>query len=439
VRTPLAALIYLACVAIPFLYPWDGVGLYMLIAAVRPQNITWGLELAGGRYSIVCMGAIMVGWGLRVLGLGGGRGSFFPRWGPFHLLLILFTAQCLVSRFFAVDPVAAHIQFMMILIPIVMSLVTVQVLRTEEQLYRASWFLTIGLGFLGWWSFYLAHFTSAYEERSDGEITGPGGMLVDRNDFSMGLNMALPLLFFMGISAKRRWVRVLSIVSMGPATAIVIESGSRGAFLGLAAVGSYILYKMHHKRWVLGLAFVGLIGALSVVPPEYYERVTGIASAASTDSSAQGRLNSWGAAIEMARDKPLTGVGLGCFTVDYFRYAPDATFAVVAHNSFFQMLGTAGIPGAVLWLWIVARMWFLLGRLERRLRAVRLSWSRLHYMVLALRTSHVGYVVCGTFLSMEDLEFFYYEIGLTAALALIVGERVTAVEKELKAAQPQRS
>lgn len=412
-RAPVAGLIYLACLIVPLLRPADGIGLYMLLAAVRPQNITYGLDLAGGRYSIVCLGMIFIGWGIRMA-------TLKPRLGPFIALLPIFVVQLLVSRIFALDAYAAQAQFMMMFIPILFALVIGQVVRGEEQVARVLWFLAFGLGFLGYWAFWKYHFTNYYEIENEGEIVGPGGMLIDRNDFGLGLNMGLPIIFFCGLSAKKWWAKALTIASCGPSAIIVLETGSRGAFLGLAAIGSYILYKMHHKRWVMGLAVVAMVGGLMVLPPEYIDRLTGITTAAQEDSSAQGRLTSWAASIEMAKQRPFTGVGLGCFTVDYFTYAPDAEEAFVAHNSFFQILGTAGIPAAVLWVILMVRMWQVLSRDERRLRAARMKGSRLHYLVLALKTSLIAYAVSGFFLSMEDLEFFYYELGLTAALSLAV-------------------
>jgi putative inorganic carbon (hco3(-)) transporter len=424
VRYPIAGIIYLACVVVPLLRPWDGIGLYMLIAAIRPQNITYGLEVAGGRYSILTLGFILIGWAIRIPVLK-------PRWGAFHLLIILFAIQLLISRSFALDAFAAHEQFMMMFIPMVVSLIIVQVVKDESHVYRAMWFFAIGLGFLGYHAFWKAHFTNLYcIENDDCEIMGPGGMLVDRNDFALGLNMVIPILFYLALSSKRLWVKIFGVISMGPATIIVLESGSRGGFLGLAGVGCYILYKMHHKRWVLGLAVVAAIGGLMVLPPEYIDRLLGITSAAAEDSSAQGRLISWNAAIEMARQHPFTGVGLGCFTVDYFRYSPDASEAFVAHSSFFQILGTAGVTGAFLWVAIVIRMWQVLGQLERMLRINRMKGTRLHYMVLGLRTSLIAYVISGAFLSMEDLEFFYYEVGLAASLDLAVRAAIRKKKRE---------
>jgi probable O-glycosylation ligase (exosortase A-associated) len=408
---------------VPLIRPADGIGLYMLLAAVRPQNITYGLDVAGGRYSIVTLGCIFVGWALRMA-------TLKPRWGAFHLVLPVFVLQLLVSRIFALDDFAAKSQFMMMFIPILFAIVIAQVVRTEEQVSRVLWFLAIGLGFLGYWAFWKYHFTNYYNLENDGEIVGPGGMLIDRNDFGLGLNMGLPLIFFCGLSAKRWWAKALTILSAGPSAIVVLETGSRGAFLGLAAVGSYILYKMHHKRWVLALAVVAMIGGLMVIPPEYLERLAGITTAAQEDTSAQGRLVSWAAAIEMARQRPLTGVGLGCFTVDYFSYAPDAEEAFVAHNSFFQILGTAGIPAAILWVLLIVRMWQVLSRCERRLRSARMKGSRLHSMVLALKTSLIAYTITGFFLSMEDLEFFYYELGLTAALDLAVRAELARIKAE---------
>lgn len=408
-RAPLAALIYLASVIVPLVKPSDGVGLYILIAALRPADITYGLWLAGGRYSIVTLGMIMIGWGLRI-------GQLPPRWGTFHLIIILFIIQCTISRAFAIHPLAAKLQYDLMVIPMVVSIIIVQVVRSEEQIYRVLWFAAIGLGFLGSWALWKSHFTDYYEMEADGELMGPGGQLVDRNDFGLGLNMVLPILFYLAMITKRKWAKVLSFVACAPVAITILETGSRGAFLALGAIGVYILYKMHHKKWLWGMAIVAIFGGISVLPPEQIERIRGLSNAAEQDDSAQGRIVSWNAAIEMARQNPLTGVGLGCFTVDFFRYAPDADVALVAHSSFFQILGTAGIPGALLWVTLVVRFWQVTGRLERQLRRVRMKGSRLYYMVLALRTSLIGYVIAGAFLSQEDLEFFYYEVGILASL-----------------------
>jgi len=433
VRAGYAALIYLACLVIPVIKPWDGMGLYIMLAALRPHEITYGLELAGGRYSIVTLALVMVGWALRFK-------QMTPRWGTFHWLLIAFGIQLFISRAYAINDVAAKYQFDLLFIPVVVSMIMVQVIRTEEHVSRVMWFLTVGLGFLGYWAFWKSHFTDYYDLEADGEIMGPGGSLVDRNDFGLGLAATFPLLFFVGLTAKSKLVRIIAIVSMGPTAITALETGSRGAFLATGAVDFYMLYKMHHKRWVIGMAFVGVLVGLSVIPPNFWDRYTSIHQAAAEDDSAQGRIVSWNAAIQMARHKPLTGVGLGCFTVDYFRYAPDSNTPLVAHSSFFQILGTAGIPGAILWVALIVRFWQVTTRLERKLRRARLKGSRLHYLVLALRSSHIAYVIAGMFLSQEDFEFFYFELGILAALDVVVTKRVAERRKELgeldKGSQP---
>ena len=412
-RAPLALLIYLACAVVPMLRPADGIGLYILIAAVRPTNITWGLWLAGGRYSIAVLGMILVAWGLRA-------GKLKPRWGTFNLLLLVFIAQCIISRTFAIDAFAAKLQFDLLVIPMVVSIILVQVVRTEDQIYRTIWFMAIGLGFLGSWALWKSHFTIYYQLEADGELMGPGGQLVDRNDFGLGLNMVVPLLFYLAMITKRIWAKIIAFVSLGPVAITILETGSRGAFLALGAIGVYILYKMHHKKWLWAMTIVAIFGGLSVLPPEQLERIRGLGGAADNDASAQGRIVSWRASMEMARQNPLTGVGLGCFTVDFFRYAPQARVALVAHSSFFQILGTAGYPGAALWVLCLLRFWQVSSRLESQLRRARMKGTRLHYMVLALKTSLIGYVIAGAFLSQEDLEFFYYEVGLVASLDAVV-------------------
>jgi probable O-glycosylation ligase (exosortase A-associated) len=365
---------------------------------------------------------ILVGWAFRF-------GQLKPRWGRFHLLLILFLLQLIISKGFAINAFAAKIQFDMMLVPIVVSIIIVQVVRTEDQIYRVMWFIAFGLGFLGSWALWKSHFTNFYNIEADGELVGPGGQLIDRNDFGLGLNMGLAVVFYLSMITKIKIAKIIAFCSCGPLAITILETGSRGAFLALIAIGLYIMYKLHHKKWLWGIAVVGLIGGISVLPPEQIERISGIKSAASEDTSAQGRITSWKAAIEMARHKPLNGVGLGCFTVDYFRYAPEAEVAFVAHSSFFQILGTAGIPGALLWVMLVVRFWQVCSRLERQVARARLKNTRIHYLVLALKTSHIGYVIAGAFLSMEDCELFYYELGLLASLDVCVQRRLK-IQKE---------
>ncbi len=423
-------LLYVACVVVPIAIVWDGVGLYMLLASLRPQD-TADMSLGGGRYSIIMMGTLLVGWLARIHQLR-------PRKAPLQFLLFLWMGQIIISYIFTTNAAYSTTDaFKGCFLPVAVPFFFIQMLQTRRQVYRAFWFLAAGLAFLGYWAEYLYHFTNYYEMINDnGEMSGPGGQLSDRNDFGLGLNMGLPLAFFLAFAAKRTWVKMLAFVSCAPIAAAILETESRGAAMAMAIIGIYILAKMHHKKWLWALAIVAAVAGLSILSPQQVARLSGIGSAASEDSSAQGRIVSWMAAIEMARQNPLTGVGPGCFTFDQGRYSSarrDSAHALVAHSSFFQTLGEFGIPGAIIWLALIIRTWQVLGHTERKLRHARMKGCREYYMTLALRGSVIGYVIAGAFLSQENLEFWYFDIALTSCLAVLVRKRVA--EKKAKDAR----
>jgi len=134
------------------------------------------------------------------------------------------------------------------------------------------------------------------------------------------------------------------------------------------AVALYILYRLHHKRWIVALTLVGVLAGLSLVPPEFYERIGTVQTAADNDASSRGRINAWHASVAMAQDRPLTGVGVGNFLVHFERYAPDPRDVHVAHSSFFQILGDAGLPGLAVWLSLVGALWFTASKVEKRIQ-----------------------------------------------------------------------
>jgi probable O-glycosylation ligase (exosortase A-associated) len=233
----------------------------------------------------------------------------------------------------------------------------------------------------------------------------------------MMIVMALPFLFILALTTKRFAARMLALAAIAPCALVVIFSLSRGGFLGLAAVGLYILFRLHHKKWLIGLAAVGIMAGLSMVPPEFYARIGTVNHAAEQDASSRGRINAWHAALAMVEDRPLTGVGVGNFLVHFRRYAPDPDDPHVAHSSFFQILGDAGLPGVLAWLSIVAGIFLAAVRVERRMKALdRGRWSDERYCIMVVKASLLGYVVCGAFLSMEDFDFLFQLLAITSRL-----------------------
>jgi probable O-glycosylation ligase (exosortase A-associated) len=260
------------------------------------------------------------------------------------------------------------------------------------------------------------------------------GATGDRNEMAMAMVMAWPLLFMVGLTTKVMWKRAVAWASLVPLMLSIVFCLSRGGMLGLIAVVGYVLYRLHHKRWLWVVGICGGLIGLANLPSTVTARFMSIGSAAKKDASAIGRLNAWGAAREMVRDRPFWGVGSGNFLVYFRRYAPDPNDVHVAHSSFYQLMGEQGLPGLIVWLYLVLMTWTVASWCEMRIiRIEKGKWSETRYMLVALKASWIGYVFCGAFLSQEDMDFFYHLVAITSRYTVFVREKELAFVAQQRA------
>jgi putative inorganic carbon (hco3(-)) transporter len=165
-----------------------------------------------------------------------------------------------------------------------------------------------------------------------------------------------------------RLERFLTGLAVLATTSVVALTQSRGAWLALGA-GLVLLFVL---RWRWGWIGLGLVAGAFIVLVNRFgvrsmlEEVTLSGTAGGLD----GRLEIWSRAMDMIRDFPFTGIGMGSFKeaadalYPFFRYSPDAVDH--AHNLFLQIAVDLGIAGLVAWLaillTIVMSAWLLYRR-----------------------------------------------------------------------------
>ena len=249
------------------------------------------------------------------------------------------------------------------------------------------------------------------------------GATGDRNEMAMTMVMTVPFLFMLGLTTKRMYVRLFAWFWILPLALTVLFSLSRGGMLGLGAVGGYLLYRLHHKRWLMVVGVMVALVGLANLPTEVTARFMTIGRASKTDASAIGRLNAWSAARNMAKDRPLWGMGSGNFLVRFQQYAPVPTDIHVAHSSLYQLLGEQGFVGLGIWLYLVVMCWLVASWCEMRMERIhKKEWTEPRYMLVAVKASWIGYALCGAFLSQEDMDFFYHLLAITSRYTVFVGE-----------------
>jgi probable O-glycosylation ligase (exosortase A-associated) len=189
-----------------------------------------------------------------------------------------------------------------------------------------------------------------------------------------------------------------------------VGSQSRGALLGLAAMGAFLWLKSRNRVFtaILGAIAIGLV--ILVMPQQWSDRMVSIQNY-ETDPSAMGRINAWKMAFNMAKDRPLGG-GFDSFQEYSFDiYAPDPSRQADAHSIYFQVLGEHGFIGLGLFLMLGLMTWrtasWVIGR-SRRDREKR--WVA--DLAAMIQVSLVGYATAGAFLGLAFFDYYYTLIAL---------------------------
>lgn len=134
---------------------------------------------------------------------------------------------------------------------------------------------------------------------------------------------------------------------------MAVPTGSRGAWLGIAAAAGILIALRWRFGWA-GLPLAALAGGLAVwrLGPA---RVAGTVMSSGALSGLDARVEVWSRALYMIQDFPFTGVGMGTFRqvanllYPFFLVGPDAEIPH-AHNLFLQVAVDLGLPGLITWL-----------------------------------------------------------------------------------------
>lgn len=238
------------------------------------------------------------------------------------------------------------------------------------------------------------------------------------NDLA-GLTM-LPLgLAIALVKDRNMWVRRAAILSIVVLVALILMTQSRGAFVALALIG-LLAWRTQQKK-MRALAGIVLVAAASVIiaPSGVWERVAGLSAGSEADTSSRQRWEIWQVAVQIVRDNPVTGVGLGAYPVAHGRYtANDPRFELSrgnrdTHSTYLNLLAESGWPGLLLFLSMIGVTLTEAHRARQRSRNHPGHRAAIGAVVVAL----VGFLAAGLFASYAHLSFLYIHLALLAVLS----------------------
>ncbi|GAB4345917.1 MAG: hypothetical protein Kow0099_26660 [Candidatus Abyssubacteria bacterium] len=276
--------------------------------------------------------------------------------------------------------------------------------------------------------------------------------LGDENDFSLFLNMMVPLAFFKGYTASKKSAKLLFYGGVVVLIMGTVSSLSRGGFVGLLSPVLYCWWKSAHK---LRSAFVALIvGGLLVayaIPDSYWDEMRTITEEGTTEGTGSHRIYMWKGAWAMFLEHPLAGVGPGNFPVRFGEYEPpgglhgrsEAWRAV--HSVYFTLLPELGLAGCLLFfgmLWTNLKERRHLRKAIEGLNApdrqqnavVNNKLHRLEALGWGLTGAIIAYLVSGAFLSVLYYGHFWLIMGLSVARNSIVRELLLKIDQQARPA-----
>jgi putative inorganic carbon (HCO3(-)) transporter len=217
------------------------------------------------------------------------------------------------------------------------------------------------------------------------------GIFNDPNDLALTLVVAVP--FLAGPLVRRTTrlrVRTLAAFLLVPIVLALYYTNSRGGMLGLAAALLPYGYRRFGKLAGAGAVTAGLALIVALGPSR-------MANLDASESSAQGRVESWAEGLQMFKSHPVFGVGFGRYT-DFNR--------LVAHNSFVHTLGELGFLGA--FAFVGMGYWFFQSSRRPQSRGSD-GWGE------DLWQSGLALTVCAMFLSRQYSVLLFVWLALSAA------------------------
>ena len=405
--------------AVPFILfmPYIGVLSWSLISYLNPHRFSWG-SAANMPFAEVTAIATLIGLFISK------EEKRFP-WTPLTAVWILFIAWTSFTTLFALYPDLAYVKWQLIVKIMLMAFVTLMVMARRERIDLLVWVIVLSLGFYG---FKGGLFTITNVTGEGVLVYGPPKSFIeDNNAIALALVMVLPLMNYLRKKITHRLMKWGMWCVMGLSLAAVIGTQSRGAALGLAAVGGAVLLQSRYKtKALVALVLTVLVGS-AFVPQSWVERIQTVQHY-EQDSSAMSRINSWHTSYNLASDR-LIGGGFDSMQAEtYIRYSPGPLRprALNAHSIYFEVLAEHGFIGLGLFLLLGAMALRTSTWIRQRTEGRdNLTWA--HELAASTRLGLIGYFVGGAFLNLAYFDLYYHMTGILVLTRVIV-ERSLAEE-----------
>ena len=395
--------------ALPFVFkrPWIGVLLWTWLAYMNPHRQTWGFAFYFPFSMIV--GAVTIGAFL----FSTSRKEFL--WTRETIVLLIFLLWMFVTTLFAFNPQDAWGQWNKVWKIQLMIFVIAMTIQNRKQLTWMIWIIGLSLGYYG-----VKGGIFTITTGGSYHVWGPEGTFIGgNNEIALALVMVIPIIRYLHLQAERRWVRFGLAAAMILSGVAAIGSQSRGALLAMSAMGIFLWLKSRNKV-VTGVYLATAVTILALVMPQsWYDRMNTIGDY-EQDASAQGRINAWHTAFNVAKSR-VTGGGFEMFTArTFYQYAPNPYGVHDAHSIYFEVMGEQGLFGFSLFIILGIMTWIRAQQIIKRNRNhPEHKWAA--DLAAMSQVSLIGYATGGAFLGLAYFDLPYHLLIIVVLAAKFTG------------------
>jgi len=351
------------------------------------------------------------------------------RWTPELVGVLVFGAVMLATMPFSVWMGGSFGVFTELYAKVILVyLLAVNVLETPARLERLTWVLVLSVGYIGFRAV-LDYLHGVNMVANGTRVMGSvGGILQNPNDLALNMVSFLPLAAFIAMRPASLVKRAVAAGCAACMLGAIVASGSRGGFLGFAAMIVVLAaFGIRRRPAFIVASALAMICALPVLPDSYWRRIESITDSSKDDyQSEDSRRRLLGESWDAFAENPLTGVGVG----EFKDWNPEKRVEAwrESHNVWLQVASEMGIFGFAVFAFLVVRAFAaalstrrLLQRTAGRGRGGRpLQMSRSDIALLeahsaAMCASLIGWFVCAFFASVAYNWTFYYLLVLAAA------------------------
>jgi probable O-glycosylation ligase (exosortase A-associated) len=395
--------------------PILGVAIYYLFAVLRPQSL-WYWVLPNLPWSFYVAMGTMLGAVLHVTAFKRQPADVHRDRRPFgwpHVALFMFAVWVSLSYVWAHNQQVAYPWYEQLLKMVVMFFVCALLIQT----LRHVWILMIvTAGALGYIA-YDANFEYLTTGRTLLLERGYGGL--DNNGAALMLAMGVPLCVFIYVGTKKWW-RWIFAALIPVILHAVLMTLSRGSMVALLVAAPFMFLRKRYRAQ-LGLAALAVAAVVPLLAGEQIRQEFFSVDAYEEDGSAQSRFTSWAAAIAIAKDNPIVGVGTRNSDLLSFDYGADSPGRAI-HNQYLQVMADSGYPALGFYLLLIVFVSLSLRRVRKWAATQTGDDGNLAYAIACgLECSLIVYYVGVLFLTLDGFELPFLIWLLAAQLPLVLG------------------